>query len=261
MGPNQKHLTSPLSVKELTADCTQCPNFYEFEVVSRKEYDALIHHDPTTIYFVLEVSGRTTTYLGDLLIGDSEQTPQYTIALLADGSYGVYSVTGKQGSLSMSMLYKYTDPNDAIKELTNLKNVGNASELAHKLYITIAAYISKIHGINETILLILSQLGYRDHPSMQYLSERAISYGVKSTDRDLPALYRNDLRADSGMFRTELHMAFEENRMLIDLYADIYDVFVAFDFFKGREYQDVAEDELDLAEPVRQIMACVNKIS
>ena len=248
MKSNQNHINPPL--KKDLLDLPHCPYKYSVHptVLTRKEYDALVHKDPITIYTILERDGSMVQCLGDVQLSRGTSIPQFVMGL--EGNvYTIYQLTGVNGSTRVDPIHSYSDINSAIKELSRLRNVGSNEEVAYKIYLTLASYIEKIHGIHETITLLIAQMGYRDDPSLQYLNERAIAYGTKLTDRDLPLMFRNDIRA--GMLR--------EHSFLGTLYANIYDVFILYDFFKGDKYKDVAEDELDLADVVSNILACQYK--
>lgn len=243
MQSSDNHINSPM--KRVDIDLNEVPQ-PSTQYVTQDFYDLMGTHDPGTLYVIID-SKDTRIYMGDWLLPSETRSsaPKYFIGITEDGKYGVYeALWGSDGRAYIIYKARYDDPQTALKMLDQYKNSGSSDELSLKIHVVLGSYITRENGINETILNIIALMGFRDHQYLQYLIERSIYYGVNPTDRDLPPIMRANLRKENG------------SPSLVKLYADIYDVFVLYDFFKAVKYKDIEVDQMDLSEPIQRIISC-----
>ena len=212
-------------------------------------YDAMQQHDPRTTYIVKFKDGVTRCFIGDMPIEKVSRRPKYVMSITDNCEYQIFinlADTKSYDSQSILIpLVRYDDPQKAINALHAYRKVGSSEKISLEIFIALGSYISKENGINELLINLIGNLGYRDDPRLQYLNELAVTYGVESSTRDL-----------SPTYRTMLHnIANKKADTLVPLYSAFYDVIVKYDFFKGKKYSLARREveELDLSEEVNDI--------
>ena len=238
---NDNHINSPLRKIQIDVDKIK-PLMTEY--VTREFYDKMEQHDPGTVYIITDESP-VRVYQGDVLIPLSNSyKPKYFMTITDDGEYAVYEALWQEdGSAYLYEIERYDDPQKALNSIKNYQSFGPKDSLYNMIYITLMEYISKENGLNETIIHIMAQMGYRDDIRLQNIIDAYTSFGGKMIDRDVPLLFANWIKAK------------RDPATLTKLYADIYEVFLLYDFFKGKTYKSK-----DLEEPVQRIVACMGLV-
>lgn len=255
---NNNYISAPMRSVDFDLRYTSepGPRQHFFRYLEQDFYDAMTTHDLNTIYICRNDEDDYNIYLGDQLLKHETVSitgPKFVVGLDDKLNFVVYSQVYDTftNCIRLEEICRFDNPDDAIEKLYYYNRVGDYTDEALKAYIAIVTYIKKEIGINEVIISMIANIGnYRDDPRLQYLNERAIAYGVTPGSRDL-----------STRLKGELRKKLINNDDIFTLYADIYDVFVMYDFFTDLKKYDVdkfGDDGLDLAEPVKRILACFN---
>lgn len=250
---NNNHIDNPLHRIDIDLGRTKelPPGEHYFKRLDQDFYDMMQQHDLNTIYICRKEDDSYNMYLGDQLLQHrvlEPSEPKYLMGINEHNEYVIYVQAYDifTNGLRLEEVCKYSNPNDAVAKLHEYKHYGDHTNESLKIYQCLAAYIQKQLGINEAITHILAFNGYQNDAGLQYLNERALSYGVKSSDRDLPIRLKADLRLDLYHYGS-----------IVTKYADIYDVFVLYNYFTDKKYVDAAEDEIDLDEPISRIISII----
>lgn len=212
--------------------------------VSQKFYDLTLKHDPKTIY-IIEDDPKGKMYIGDVLIDESHEPVQYVVGYHSlTKEYTVYRVIHTRFNSQLKSLKRYKKPQDAIDAIQKYEKTGSEDKLHMSIYIALTAYIVKDNGIHDTIMSILmNSFGYKEYPGIQDILSLAINTGVNNGDRDITDQFKAILAERDQVSQYPFCY----------LYQKVYDVFVKYDFFKGKAYQCDPED-LVLSEPIEDII-------
>ena len=232
------HINNPMETKWI--DPTSFTKSNEVHYITQEQYDMMGSRNPEVVFVIID-SPEDRIYLGDYEIPKPVHSRQYLMAFSDHRKmYQIYLnlISGHRDNLVP--VAEYDNVNDALKALHAYQSVGYHTKMAYNIHQSITNYIDEVYGINEAIIGIIAAAGYRDDPRLQYLNEEAIHYGVTNKDRDLPQYYRAALH----------NLKTTKPDAVISVYSDIYDVFIKYNFFKDIE---------DLANPVNDVIACINK--
>ena len=221
------------------------PNRVEY--VTREWYDLKQTHDIHTTYVITDApKGHPQVYVGDICVNTEDLAPEYLIGINEHNEYVIYQHIKNYSNILPPLIpiKRFTSAQDAINALRSYKRVGSPNRIGLMIHNALASYIRKEAGIHETIVSIIAGNGYRDDPRLQQLNERALAFGCKYKDRDVPPIMRQMLH----------NIANKNELTLFPWYSGIYDVFVRYDFFIDKKYTDPMPEELDLHEEIGYIM-------
>lgn len=221
------------------------PNRVEY--ITQEYYDLKQTHDIHTTYIITDAQeGHPRAYIGDICITEDDIAPEYLIGINDNNEYVIYQHIKNYSYILPALIpiKRFCSAQDAINALRSYKRVGNPKRVGLMIHNALASYIRKEAGIHETIVSIIAGNGYRDDPRLQQLNERALSFGCKYKDRDIPYIMRQMLH----------NIANKNELTLFPWYSGIYDIFVMYDFFKDKKYTDPLPEELDLHEEIGHIM-------
>lgn len=253
MKSTDNHINSPMSKIELDIPVENIR--HEFRYLDQDFYD-LIPHDLNTIYICRQENEKCyNVYRGNTLIKKHQQKdlsePDFVMGVNSYNEFIIYMTAYDvyTNSNRLEEIFRFNNPDDAIAALMRVNHVGNYTDQSLSIYNILTSYIEKEISIHEAIMGLVSMIIDKNTPGLQYLNERAMRYGVKSSDRDLPKLMKRDLRKT----RSDLES-------YTTLYADLYDVFVLYNFFSDIDIDKVAREDMDLAKPVQSITDIFNGV-
>lgn len=221
------------------------PNRVEY--VTQEWYDLKQTHDMHTTYVITDgTKKRPRVYIGDILVTNDDTAPEYLMGINDHNEYVIYEYI-KDYSVIVPILIpikRFDTAQAALDALAAYKRVGSPSQFALMVHNALASYIVKEAGIHETIVAIIAANGYREDPRLQQLNEKALAFGCRYKDRDIPFIMRQMLH----------NIANKNEITLWPFYSGIYDIFVMYDFFKDSKYTKVTPEELDLHEEIDRII-------
>lgn len=221
------------------------PNRVEF--VTREWYDLKQTHDIHTTYVITDAEeGHPQVYIGDINVIEEDTAPEYLIGVNDQNEYVIYQHIKNYSNIIPALIpiKRFSSAQDAINALRSYKRVGSPKRVALMIHNALVSYIHKEAGIHETIVAIIAGNGYREDPRLQQLNERALAFGCRYKDRDIPFIMRQMLH----------NIANKNELTLFPWYSGIYDIFVMYDFFQDKKYTDPIPEELDLHEEIAHIM-------
>lgn len=226
------------------------PNRVEY--VTREWYDLKQTHDIHTAYVITDAEpGHPEVYIGDIKVSSEDKAPEYLLGINEHNEYVIYQHIKNYSNILPAIIpiKRFCSAQDAINALRSYKRIGSPKRVGLMIHNALASYIRKEAGIHETIVAIIAGNGYREDPRLQQLNERALAFGNKSMDRDLPFIMRQMLH----------NIANKNELTLFPWYSKIYDIFVMYDFFKDKKYTDVLPEEMDLCEPISHILKILSE--
>lgn len=146
----------------------------------------------------------------------------------------------------MVEIERYKDPQIAIDALKSYNLKGFNGTLPADIYSCIISYRSSDITLNQCIMGIISSLGYKETAEFQMLMETSIVYNL-----------------DNKRYKTKLPEAFLEflqplrdrtSNLLYKLYDGLYGIFLKYNFFQDKKYDPDIEDDIDLSDPIKDIM-------
>ena len=221
--------------------------------MTREEFDLLQTKNLDTLYIVVNPDDDThAIYFGNTRIPNPEDDPypMYVMGINDNNEYEIYQVMKSWSDHSKSLIpiIRFNDPQKAVDTLHKYKHIGSATQHALKTHIAITAYVKKECGLHECITSIIANLGYRDDPKLQVLNEITATFRYKTGSRELPSQLRISLH----------NLAASHPESLLPIYSQIYDVFDKYEYFDDPKYTEAADDEMDLKEPVAEILKIFN---
>ena len=222
-------------------------NINKIEVVTKEWYQLKQTHDSMVTYVISDAApNEINMYIGDMPIESDHIKAKYFIGINEHNEYEIYErIDNYNGNLMyMVPIKRFNNPQDAINALGSYKIVGTNNKLGLLIHNALATYIQKECGVHECIVSIIAGNGYRDDPRLQYINERAIAFGNRSRDRDIPVLMRRYLH----------NIANTDPNPLWQWYSRIYDIFVLYEFFEDKKYTEPLPEELDLHEEIDKMM-------
>lgn len=204
--------------------------------ISQADYDMMGFHDPRTIYFITD-SKLGDMYLGDTIIYKFQNKNEYLLALGDHTkSFIIYLNSISCHRDNLIPVAEFDDINDAIKALYQYKKVGTHTNLGSVICSIVESYMDDVYGVNEAIINMIAASGFRDDIRLQYLNEKAMSYGVSNKDKQLPQYYVAALH----------NLKDNEPDTTISIYSDLYDIFVKYDFMKEVDDDNISDVVYDL---------------
>ena len=232
--PNHKEILNPYEALNLS-------NHIEVLSVTQEQYDLMAYHDPQVVYIIYD-SRRGDMYIGDNLIPRPQNKNQYLLALGDHRKSFIIYLNAVTGYLDdLIPVAEFSDINAAIAALYQYKKVGTHINLGHVVCSIVECYMNGEYGINEALINIIAESGFRDDIRLQYLNEKAISYGVSNKDKNLPQYYIAALH----------NLKDKDPNAIISIYSDLYDVFVKYNFM-----EDITEDNIH--EVVSDLMTAMH---
>lgn len=205
------------------------------EFITKEQYDIMELHDPYTMYVIVDTNPKLM-YYGDIKIGKAKapnvyyMTTDYT-SETKEYEYIIF-MNSKDGSPyngdNLIEICRFTNAQDAIDALHLYNSIGSHTLPSIQINQVLSSYIFGEISIHDCMIGMIAACGYRNHPALQTIIQMGVTYGVKHGDRDLPMLLReevNNMRAAAPY-----HM--------VSVYANLYDVFIKYDFFKDNKYKD-----------------------
>jgi hypothetical protein len=144
----------------------------------------------------------------------------------------------------MCRISAFNDLNDAVAELKRYNKIGSHGHISERIYEILSCYIGKTYGVHKSIIGILQVYGFSNTPEFQDLLHICDEYGYQSYSRDI-----------SSTLRSVLHNKAEKSPgTIIELYSNLYDVFIKYDMFKDKKWITAMENgELNLVSPIDDI--------
>lgn len=252
MFSTQDNLTNPNKVDWLTLQPVfqswECPMI---QPVTQAEYNLIAIHDPHTIYHITD-SAKLKMYYGDHEVqGVSQLTRpdiRYVIGPMGrDGNYPILMLTNREGNHALVTICQTPSITDAARIIQQWNPMPmDLNIMNRQLRGLLVQYIKRSINCNEFILGVLSMFQGGDHPDVQDVINaiRQWTQGVL-------------LRCDLPAFALDALTLAKENshNPMFRKYSDVYDVLVAFNYFKDRTYQAhyVDLELVDLEGPIKKI--------
>lgn len=248
MKSTDQNLNNPLRIGDIDllreAESWRNPTV---QLITQEEYDLLQTKDPLTIY-VIHGSNPHRMYLGDCMIHEDSRSCKYLVGMDESKAYVLYMSIRDNGIDKIVPISRYKNPQDAIDAMNMCHNAGSHQKTNMVLFNSIAAFIDNHISVNDLVIGVLCIFGYERDPRLQNIIEVAISFGVKSSKLDIPVIFREELPSMGDRYENSL----------FDLYSDVYNIIVKYDFFKDERYHNSC-DKLDLSSPIYDIMKAADK--
>lgn len=202
--------------------------------VTQEEYDLIKIKDPFKIYKITN-SKEKRVYYGNTLLEEEPIDVEYLIGVETAKSkeYGefIYYImmhTQRNGIDEVIKICMFRDLQAAANAVVLFNTVRSHEGANLRIYNIVNQYIQRNISIHDFIIGIMCAFGLDHDVNLNEAILLGTKYEIKQTDYDLPILLRDRLPNMRKMSKVPL----------IKLYADIYDVVVKYDFFKGKEYQE-----------------------
>lgn len=239
----RSNLVNPMSVNELNIkNEIPCSILNPITILTQEEYD-LIQLKDSTIMYVISNSNDNRYYVGDMLIINDSIKSTY---LIGPGDiYGEYTLYVNMKTRLYDKLVpisKYDNAQKAINELNRCSKVGLHTNLALQIYNIFNRFIDNDLSINETILGIISLFGFRDDIRLQEVIQITIINKANVSHKDIPSYFKQEL----------VKLRISKNP-LFKFYSDLYNLISLYNFFKGKEFQKINDEELNLSEIINKV--------
>ncbi len=210
-------------------------NLHAFEVchLTQAEYDVMTQHDETTTYVITD-SKDGRMYIGSRLIPISKNDRQYLLGYDPYKNKYILYLNAVEGYIDhIAPISEFANPQDAINALITCNHLYDHNATFLKIIKVLAEYIIGNVGMNQTLISMISVLGYRDDGRLQDLNRLSIVYNDDQSARDISSVHKLMLHNE------------KDNNMngLVSVYSDLYDLFVLNNFFK--DYETI--DDVDTA--------------
>lgn len=268
MKSTDNNINNPLKVN--TVDLLRKVESWEFTkvlYVPEWKYRDMNQHDPHTIYIITD-KHNGDVYYGDLLVtANGNNTPRYFLGINDNDENVIYMHTngcfmpffGKMHRTSLSRDFvevaRYENAQQAYNTLRVLNNVGDHDSRFIKLYNHIISYINKDISCHELVMFMINESYFRnikDVPVYQNFLHILVLDGANNCQADISNLLKEDL----GRWTSPNYYAPDDNNwemyVLMNMYSDLYNVVVEFNFFKDKRYHDASGD-INLSVPIHKI--------
>lgn len=190
--------------------------------ISKDEYDAIGKHDSRTVYIIDDGTERNI-YVGDLKVPTVARSSRYLISY-ENNKYVLYLNLASNGHDNLCPIARYDNVDDAVSALHSTTINGSHDSIVNAIRDMVNMYANYELGLHECIMSIFTINQWNIDPRFQVLNDKAISYGVTSSQHDI-----------SESFRTMLHNIKSANRGSLDeLYSDMYDIIVKYNWLKDK---------------------------
>ena len=223
--------------------------------ISRNTYNAMKEHD-LAIYVMTEYPYEV--YYGDSLIhkGMEEEVDrkvkyymsydpekrEYVIYMSEPGKMYIYPLLSE-----MTEVERYKDPQSCIDALKRYTLRGFSGSVPNSIYTAITSYRLSNLTLNQSIMSIISILGYGETAEFQMLIETGTIYNLNNEK------YKTKLPKE---FLALLQPLDDQSpNVLYKLYNGVYGIFLKYGFFQDKKYNPDITDEIDLSDPIRDIMS------
>lgn len=240
------NLNNPTKIIELDLQQTRSI-FYVPEIISisRDQYHALKVHD-IALYVIKEFPHEI--YYGDSLLSkgvleEFKDVPQYMMKYdYNDNEFIIYinrpNLQFVNNINGFSEVERHKSAHTAINMLMKYNSIGFHNIVTISIYESLKGYIHKENDLNQTILGIISNMGYKETPEFQMLTSVVLN--------------KKYLQVRKEIFIA--HIKTYNTNHLFDLFVKIYDVFDKYNFFTDDKYNPDKHDFIDLKKEITDII-------
>lgn len=224
MKSTDHNLNNPMRIGAI--DNSNISDALAVQSLSQEEYDMLATKDPYTMYIINE---SRDMYIGVMKYQASIVNHMY---LLGPSSvrehFTLYSSnTDMFGNTKLCSICSYDNIQTAVNALSYYNNIGGHGYTSKQIAAVINSYIDKSIGIHDLLIGIISIAGFKHDINFQELMNFLGQFlKVVASTTDVPLWFRKEL----------LCMKNSKNP-LMNIYSNLYDLVIKYDFFKGHEFQ------------------------